>query len=231
MRSHTLGLLTLVALAVPAHAAVLVNFDNLPASSGGVTPGGVTPFVGQTVPTNYSPAMTFTVGNGGSLYVYAEASFWSGPPPASPPNVVCPALVADASSAVCTQPLLVSFAQASNDVAFWAGAWDDVGSQLAIEIFTANMQLVSQLLVTSPQRNNTQGIINVSALSGVSAITAIRILPPQTATGDRNGLVFDNFTLDGGIAPPPPPAIPEPSSLGLAALGCAVAWLRTRTRQ
>lgn len=230
------ALFTLPFLACLASAAV-INFDDLPASSGGVvTPGGVTPFVGQTVPSNYTPLATFSV-PGGALFVYAEAVDWAGPPPASPPNVVCPAQVALASSNFCTEALLVTFSTPVNALSFWAAAWDDVGSVLTVLIYTGSNSLAGQIEVTSPQRANTQGIIDVSGLSGIANITGLRIVSPSaTATagpvGDRNGLVYDNFVFDASIVPPPPSNVPEPGTLALAGLGLAAAlgFQRQRVR-
>lgn len=226
MRARSMGLPALtLSLAALAPAATIVNFDTLVASSGGlVTPGGVTPFVGQTVPSNYSPFVTFSVPTGG-LYLYAEGGMWPDNPPASVPNVVCPTTVALASSAMCTEPLHVTFSQPVNALSFWTGAWDDVGSLMVIEIFTGNNVFTGQIQVTSPQRLNTQGVIDVSGLSGIADITGLRILSPssslQSGAGDRNGLVFDTFVFDGPAPPPgpPPPSVPEPSAIGLAAIG------------
>ena len=228
MRAHSIGFLALTLCMVVAPAATILNFDNLPASTGGlVTPGGVTPFVGAIVPANYSSLVTFTVPTG-SLYVYGEAAVWSNNPPASLPNVVCPAQAALASSAMCTEDLLVRFNQAVNALSFWAAAWDDVGSILVIQVFTGQNVFTNQIQVTSPQRLNTQGIINVSTLSGVANITGLRIISPSSAftsgAGDRNGLVYDNFTFDLPSVPPPPPPpppVPEPATAVLALAGCA----------
>lgn len=224
----------LLSAAAVAPAATIINFDSLPASSGGVvTPSGVTPFVGQTVPSNFSPLVTFSVPTG-ALFVYSEASQWAGNPPASTPNVVCPAQIALASSAMCTETLLVNFAQPVNALSFWAGAWDDIGSTLLIDVYTGNNIFTNQIQITSPQRMNTQGIINVSTLSQVANITGLRIfLPSPIGTppgGDRNGLVFDNFAFDVP-GPPVPPSnpIPEPSSALLLMAGAAgLCWRKFR---
>lgn len=236
MRARLFGALALCLSIGTAQSATIVNFDDLPASSGGVvTPGGVTPFVGQTVPGNYSPYVTFTVTNG-ALYVYGEASFWQTPaPPASMPNVVCAAQAALASSAQCDETLVVSFAQAVNNVSFWAGAWDDIGSLLTVQIFTGNNVFTGQIQITSPQRLNTQGIVNVSALSGIANITGLRLISPSSGlangAGDRNGVVYDNFSFDLPVVPPPPPppSVPEPSTAALALLGgLGLVWKRFR---
>jgi hypothetical protein len=68
--------ITPLVLAALAPAAV-INFDDLTASSGGVaTPGGVTPFVGRTVPSNYSSLVTFSV-PGGALFVRVRRTWYA----------------------------------------------------------------------------------------------------------------------------------------------------------
>lgn len=233
MRARVLGLCGLLLSLTAASAATIINFDDLTASSGGLaTPNGVTPFVGATVPLNYSSLVTFSVPTG-ALYVYGEAAMWANNPPASVPNVVCPTQVALASSAFCTEALNVAFSQPVNGLSFWAGAWDDVGSILNIQILTGLGVPTGELNITSPQRLNTQGIINVSLLSGIANITGLRLTVPSASllsgAGDRNGLVYDNFTFSLPIVDPPPPSfVPEPTTMALALAGLAALVLRKR---
>lgn len=237
MRVLSFGSFALFAAAALAPAASIINFDDLTPSTGTT----VVPFIGRTVPTNYSPLATFTVGNGGGLFVYGDAASWQGPPSASLPNVVCPTVAASASSAICTEDLLVTFNTAVNALSFFVAAWDDVNSVVRVEVFTGGNQntLASTIQVTSPQRLANTGIINVSALSGVSNITSIRIITPSLlsqAAGDRYGLVYDNFTFDLPVpptvppVPPVAPSVPEPSTTALLLGGGALLAWRRATR-
>jgi hypothetical protein len=226
MRARSLGLLALSLSVAVAPAATLITFDDLPASSGGV----LTPFIGRTVPSNYSSLATFSV-PGGALYVYGEAAMWPGNVSASPnplpsiPNVVCPATEALASSAMCTSSLLVTFSQAMSAVSFWVGAWDNVGSSIQV-LVTGQGGATAQFSVTSPQQINTQSLVNVTALSGISNIVSLLIAPPTTG-GDSNGTVFDNFSFEVPFEPPPPPSVPEPSTFALVIAGVAgLVWSR-----
>ena len=233
MRVLSFRYIALFAAAALAPAASIINFDDLTASTGTT----VVPFIGRTVPANYSTLATFTVGNGGGLYVYADASSWQGPPSASLPNVVCPTVAASASSAICTEDLWVSFSSAVNALSFFAAAWDDVNSVVRVQVFTGNNQNTpaATIQVTSPQRLSNTGLINVSALSNVANITGIRIFTPSLVSqpaGDRYGLVYDNFTFDLPVpptVPPVPPVVPspEPSTTVLLLGGAALlAWRR-----
>ena len=244
MRVRFFGCFALLAATAVTPAATIINFDDLPASSGGVpAPDGTpVPFVGRTVPNTYnSSLLTFTVGTAGAgLFVFRDASQWQGGggAVASLDNVVCPVTAATATSANCIEPLLITFMTPVNALSFFAAAWTDTVSVLRIEVFTQTSPAAPIVVnVPSPRPGAVQGQINVSALSGASNITAIRLVTPlltANPAGDRLGLVYDNFTFDLPVVPPPPPPptapVPEPSSVALALLGLGLAGWRRAAR-
>ena len=247
MRVRFFGCFALLTAAAFAPAApIVITFDDLVASSGGV-PGPnnvVIPFDGRTVPANYAlPYLTFTVSNNSGLFVYRDAQYWQGAnnTGATLPNIVCATAIATASSAVCNETLLLSFVNPVNNLSFLSAAWDDVGSTLRVEVFTSATGANPTVVTVVSPRNS--AVIKVVDLSTFANVTAVRLITPSltgTPAGDTNGFVFDNFSFELPVTTPPnppnppnPPAsVPEPSTAlsALAGLGL-LAWRRFAVRR
>lgn len=177
------------------------------ATATALTPAAVISFDdrvdGNVITTQY-PDVTFDSGTGGVIVVGIGA------PAVSPPNVICGH---NAGACDALLEIRVTFSRAANNVSFWAIADNNFGVIGKVDVFAG-----ATLLGTSDilgDGNTSTHVLN--DLSAYANVTGIRI----HSITDLGGLGYDNFSFELT-------AVPEPSTVGLAALG--LLWCRLGRR-
>lgn len=149
---------------------------------------------------------TFSSGNNVEVYAFGGSFAQSGV------NTIAP----DAGGGSFTGDLFVDFTAAVDNLSFWSGGDDIIGLQATINVFVDGL-FASAVGLVGDGSASTTDFHDLSAFSGVTRIEIVNVIDPA-------GLVYDDFGFDVT-------AVPEPSILGLFALGLIAVGVTTRRRK